>query len=283
MKEVSVVIPAYNEEGAIADVIKQVHGVLRDISTYEIIVVNDGSADHTREQAQMAGATVISNPVNMGYGFSLKRGIREAKYECVVITDADGTYPIDQIPALIAEFEKGFDMVVGARQGSFYWSSNVKNIARMCFKWMSEYVVGKKIPDINSGFRAIRRSLILPILPDLSNTFSFSTSSTLIFMLKKYFVGYVPVQYHKRTGKSKVKYLRDALVATQIMVEIIARYNPIKLFLLLAAGPSFLAVLFVAIALVRLEPGFFFLALYTTFFSIVLISMGFLGAILKSE
>ena len=281
MNAVSVVIPAFNEEGAIADVVSHIHGVLRDRYQYEIIVVNDGSSDHTREQAERAGARVIDNPVNIGYGFSLKRGIREAAHECVVITDADGTYPIDQIPSLIAEFDKGFDMVVGARQGGFYWSSIAKGIARICFKWMSEYVVGKKIPDINSGFRAIRRSFILPILPDLSNTFSFSTSSTLIFMLKKYFVGYIPIQYHKRTGKSKVKYVRDALIATQIMVEIIARYNPIKLFLALAALPfGIAAVVFMAI-LFHPAPSIFLFGLVSFYFGILILSFGFFASIFR--
>lgn len=278
--QVSIVIPAYNEENAVAGVIAEVQRALNGRFEYEILVVNDGSADATGERARAAGARVVDNPVNMGYGFSLKRGFREARYECVVITDADGTYPAEKIPALLAEYEKGFDMVVGARHGAAYRGSAVKGAARVCFKWMSEYVVGKKIPDINSGFRAIRRSLMLPILPDLSNTFSFSTSSTLIFMLKKYFISYVPVEYRPRMGKSKVKYFRDALIATQIMVEIIARYNPIKLFLLFALVPFVAAVLFVIAGLI-VHPLLTIFALPSIFFSLFLFALGCFAAIFK--
>ena len=174
-------------------------------------------------------------------------------------------------------------MVVGKREGKEYWSSVAKGFARFCFKWMSEYVVGKKIADINSGFRAIRRSLMLPILPDLSNTFSFSTSSTLIFMLKKYFVTYIPVQYEKRTGKSKVKYVRDALIATQIMVEIIARYNPIKLFLVIAALPLLIALGFFIAMLSFGSSELLIVAIISFFFALFILSLGFFASMFRER
>lgn len=271
---ISVVIPAYNEAGAIGAVVRRIRDVLAGKYAFEILVVNDGSTDRTLEEAAAAGARVITNPINMGYGFSLKRGFREAVNECVVITDADGTYPAEKILDLVRAFEKGFDMAVGKREGREYWSSIPKGIARVCFKWMSEYVVGKKIPDINSGFRAIRRSLILPLLPDLSNSFSFSTSSTLVFMLKQYFVAYVPVAYGKRIGKSKVRYVRDSLIATQIMVEIIARYNPIKLFLFFGLLPLAAAILFTAVAFVLGHGGFLMVGIISAYFFLFLMAIG---------
>lgn len=281
MENISVVIPAYNEEGAIGAVVRQIHAVLAGKYTYEILIVNDGSTDKTPAEAQAAGVRVITNPHNMGYGFSLKRGFREAAHECVVITDADGTYPIEKIPDLVEMFNRGFDMVIGKREGEHYWSSIPRGIARVCFKWMSEYVVGKKILDINSGFRAIRRSLIVPILPDLSNSFSFSTSSTLIFMLKHYFVAYIPVTYKKRTGKSKVRYVRDALIATQIMTEIIARYNPIKLFLFLAALPFLVAIVFAVLALTFGHDGFLMVGIISLYFAIFFMALGFFATMFQ--
>jgi hypothetical protein len=172
-------------------------------------------------------------------------------------------------------------MVVGKREGKEYWSSWVKGCARLVFKWMSEYVVGQKIPDINSGFRAIRRSYMLPILPDLSNTFSFSTSSTLIFMLKKYFVTYVPIDYHKRTGASKVKIVRDALIALQIMVEIIARYNPIKLFLLIALLPFLATVALVGGAVLLGHGGLFIVGAISFYSTLFILCIGFLATTFK--
>lgn len=281
MESLSVIIPAFNEEAAVGGVVRRIQSVLHGKYAYEILVVNDGSTDRTGEAAMVAGARVIANPVNMGYGFSLKRGFQEAGHECVVITDADGTYPAEKIPELVETFNRGFDMVVGRREGREYWSSVPKGIARWCFKWMSEYVVGKKIPDINSGFRVIRKSRILPVLPDLSNSFSFSTSSTLLFMLKHYFVAYVPVAYGKRTGKSKVRYFRDALIATQIMTEIIARYNPIKLFLFVAALPLLAATALLILAVVFVSGGFFLIGIVSLYFSLFLVALGFFASMFQ--
>lgn len=275
LEPISVIIPAYNEEASIGRVISEIRSIL-DACPHEIIVVNDASRDATEKEARAAGAKVFSNPANMGYGFSLKRGFSEATHECVIITDADGTYPAQAIPELVAEFHKGFDMVVGARQGKEYWSSVVKGIARVCFKLMSEFVVGKKIPDINSGFRVIRKSKIIPILPDLSNAFSFSTSSTLIFMLKGYFITYIPVTYHARTGVSKVNYVRDALRATQIMVDIIASYNPIKLFLFISFFPLLLSIIFLIGALSMQSLPALVLSTFSFMSALLFLSFGFM-------
>lgn len=242
-QEITIVIPALNEASSIGLVISQLKDTLALIQTKEILVVDDGSTDDTAAQAELAGAKVIKNPLNSGYGFSLKQGILNAQYECVIITDADGTYPITAIPTLLAEYERGVDMVVGARQGKIYNPNRLKRYARYWFKIISEFVVGRQIPDINSGLRVIRRSKILPILPELSNRFSFTTSSTLIFLLKHYFVSYIKIDYQARTGSSKVRYVQDALLTLQIIMEIIAKYNPIKLFLFLALWPGILAIL----------------------------------------
>lgn len=283
MEGVSVIIPAYNEEAGLSDVLKRVHAVFADVRPYEIIVVNDGSTDATSAIAASAGVRVITNPCNSGYGFSLKRGMREAQYECMVITDADGTYPIEKIPDLLNVYEQGFDMVVGARQGKEYYSSLGKRIARYFFKWMSEFVVGQRIPDINSGLRVIRRSKIVPHLNDLSNAFSFTTSSTLIFFLQHYFVAYLPVTYHPRHGRTKVRYVRDALRTLQIMAEITAAYNPIKLFLLLAFVPGVFAGILVVYAAIWDMPQYLIFAALPFFFALFLIALGFFASMFRKK
>lgn len=281
IKEISVIIPAFNEAGGILGVLEKIKKTLGGLYNYEVIVVDDGSKDGTGEIAQKAGAKVIVNPTNVGYGFSLKRGFVEAHNECVIITDADGTYPIEMIPEFVREFEKGFDMVVGARQGKEYWSSPIKSFARICFKGMSEFVAGKKIADINSGFRAIRRSKILPLLPDLSNKFSFTASSTLIFFLQHYFIKYIPISYGAREGKTKVKHIHDALITMQIMVDIIAKYNPIKLFLLVSFVPLFLAFIFLILSIFSFNSLFAVLMLISFLFFILILSLGFIATIFR--
>ena len=231
MEPVSIVIPAYNEEGAIAPVIR----ALRALPIHaESIVVDDGSSDTTAAVAEAEGAVVVRHPMNAGYGASIKDGIRAATHNTILITDADGTYPISRIPDLLEMFTKGFDMVVGARQGRAYKGSFLKMPARIVFKWLVEFTTGRSIPDINSGMRVFRKQDVLPHFPEICNGFSFTTTITLIYMLTGKFVTYMPIDYGARVGRSKVKIFRDSLRTLQYIVECIVRYNPLKLFLLLA-------------------------------------------------
>jgi glycosyltransferase involved in cell wall biosynthesis len=229
----SIVIPAYYEEEAIAEVVSSIQNTLAHLP-HEIIVVDDGSKDQTGACALAAGAKVLRHPVNIGYGNALKTGISEAQYPNIMITDADGTYPIDEIPRLYDLYQQGFDMVVGARTGIHYKESLLKNPARIFFNLLAEYVAGQKIQDVNSGFRIFRKDRITPFLPELCGTFSFTTSMTLIAFRQNYFVKYTPVPYYKRKGSSKVKIVRDTLRAAQILVQTILTYNPLKLFLLIS-------------------------------------------------
>jgi len=233
--EVSIVIPALNEEEGIGLVLDTVKKVMdRTKIKYEVIVVNDGSVDKTAEIAKKKGALVINHPTNAGYGAALMTGMQRTKYQNIAILDADGTYPVKEIPNLLRFMEKGFDLVIGARTGKFLRYIWFKQPVRYIFKLISEFVAGTKIPDPNSGFRIYKRSVILPLLGSRScRGFSFSTSTTLIFLLEGKFVKFVPVDYFSRKGKSKIKFLRDALRAGQILTETIAYYNPFKLFLLM--------------------------------------------------
>ena len=196
MKQLSVIIPAYNEENGIRPTIERLKSVASSNAwDMEIVVVDDGSGDKTGEVARAAGATVIRNPVNSGYGLSLQRGIRVARHEYVAITDADGTYPVEELAHLIAMIDQGLDMAVGARQGDHYRQSWWKHPARIVFRVIAEFVAGRKIPDINSVLRAMRRSVLLPYLERTCAGFSFTTSITLILMLYGHFVAYRPVRY----------------------------------------------------------------------------------------
>lgn len=231
----SVIVPAYNEENAIVETIQQIDLVIQSlkIEKYEIIIVDDGSQDKTRERAlSQPAVSVISHPHNVGYGRSLKDGIAAAKYETIVITDADKTYPFESLNTLLTEYVKGFDMVVGARSGQFYKESFIKAPLRKVLKFLVEFTTGRKIPDINSGFRIFNRNTVIPYFSHLCDTFSFTTSVTLAYMMTGKFVSYVPIEYHQREGKTKVKLFRDALRTMQYILQAINYYNPIKLFIL---------------------------------------------------
>lgn len=234
MPAVTVVIPAYNEAAAIGAVVERTRRVLDEAEiAAEILVVVDGATDDTAAEARQAGARVIEHPLNRGYGRSLKTGILSATHDLIAITDADGTYPVEQLPTMIGLASR-YHMIVGARTGQFYQGSLVKWLGRIVFRWLSEFAAGQRIPDINSGLRVFSKHDMVPFFGVISAGFSFTTTSTLAYMLNDYFVYYLPIEYRQRTGRSKVRHLRDSIRALQIIVEAILRYNPIKIFLLAA-------------------------------------------------
>ena len=280
---ISVVIPAYNESDGIAITLDQVRKTLTDagIDGAEILVVDDGSTDSTGDQARQAGATVLSNVHNLGYGHSLKRGILAARYDTIVITDADMTYPVDQIPALLTEYRRGFDMVVGLRSGQHYRESSLKAPMRLVLKFLVEYAAGRRIPDVNSGLRVFDRNTASSFFAHVCDTFSFTTSLTLAYMMNGKFVGYVPIPYHQRAGHTKVRLLRDALRTLQYIVEAVIYFNPLKAFLLLAsltvAGSI---VSFMLGALLSLNAPYY-LGVGGLMLAILTLCLGFLAVLLK--
>lgn len=267
----SVIVPALNEEQGIAAVLDQLRSLL---PVPEIIVVDDGSTDRTGEIARAQGARVLAHPMPGGYGRSLKDGIKAATHDVIVIADADGTYPIERIPDLLAALALGNDMVVGARQGPEYRGTFLKMPARLLFKWLVEFTTGRRIPDINSGLRAFRKSQMLSFTDDLCNGFSFTTTLTLIYCLTGKFVAFVPIAYSRRLGHSKVRFLRDSLRTLQYITEVIAVYNPLKLFGLLAGLLGLMAVLFFVLFFVLAEPAALLFASLFLIGSLLLFGMG---------
>jgi glycosyltransferase involved in cell wall biosynthesis len=276
MAKVTVVIPAYNEVDAIGDTVRSVRTAFDDSDhTFEIIVVDDGSHDGTDGEAELAGARVIRHPLNIGYGNALMTGIRGARYPIVAITDADGTYPVHELPALVAELEKRkLDMLVGSRGGQHYRQGLVKSIARSIFKFLAEFTCGRSIPDINSGFRVMRRDMVLQAANVLCGGFSFTTTLTVVAMLTNHFVDYRPIAYHQRIGKSHVRYFRDTLRSLQILLMTILVFNPIKLYLLFAIIASAAGVV-VGSSCVVLPQYFGPLLLGSLFFLVACLLMAF--------
>ena len=204
MDAVSVVIPAYNEESAVRNVVTEIEKILRQQSiTPEIIVVDDGSRDNTAQRAAEAGARVLRHRSNRGYGAALKTGIASASKEYIVITDADGTYPAQYIPALLAELKR-VDMVVGARVGKNVKVPLLRRPAKWALKFLANYMTRAKIPDLNSGLRAFRRDMVMQYFPILPDQFSWTTTITLAMHCDKYAVSYLPIDYLPRKGKSKI-------------------------------------------------------------------------------
>lgn len=231
---VSVVIPAFNEgEHVAAQVIAVRETLERSGWTHEILVVDDGSQDRTAAEADSTGARVLRRPRNRGYGAALKLGIRQARYDWILITDADGTYPVEAIPGLLAAAERN-EMVVGARVGT-----SVKiPLARRPAKWfltrLASYLAGQRLPDINSGLRLIRKSLVARYEPLLPDGFSFTTTITLSAACNGHSVEYVTIDYRARLGQSKIR-ARHAYDFTLLILRTIVFFNPLKVFIPLGA------------------------------------------------
>ena len=228
---ISIVIPAYNEEGGIIHTLKDVCEIMNSSTIiHEIIVVNDGSSDKTAEYAaKIEEVTVIDLPENRGYGAALKAGIRSAKYDVIVITDADGTYPADRIPDLVESLGK-YDMVVGARIGKNVTIPNIRKPAKWALRVLSAYLAGRPIPDLNSGLRVMKKDLVMRFEHLLPAGFSFTTTITLASLCTQSLVKYVPIDYHARIGDSKIK-ATHAFDFLLLIIRTIVYFNPLKIFI----------------------------------------------------
>ena len=224
---ISIIIPAYNEEGAIGHIIGKIKN---EHPEYEIIVVNDGSSDGTADAAEKAGAVVVNHPYNMGNGAAVKNGIRHAKGDILIFMDGDGQHDPDDL-ALLLEHLPEYDMVVGARnlrgQTSFMRAAGNK-----VYNWLASYVAKFKIEDLTSGFRVVKSEIAKQFLYLLPNTYSYPTTMTLSLLRSGRSLKYIPIRVSKRQGgKSKIGILKDGARFFIIIVKICTLYSPFRVFL----------------------------------------------------
>jgi len=230
--QISVIIPAKNEALVIGPVIERVRKVLDGIAqSYEIIVVDDGSDDETAEKAHEAGATVLCHPYNIGNGAAVKTGIRYARGNSIVMLDADGQHPPEEIPALLEKLER-YHMVVGARTCDSEACVH-RTLANRVYSRFASYVCGRPIADLTSGFRAIRSGAAKEFLTLLPNTFSYPTTITLATVRSGYSLAYIPIKSPRRVegSKSKIKILKDGTRFFLIIFKITTLFSPLKIFL----------------------------------------------------
>ena len=229
-KKLSFIIPTYNEEKSIGKIVKKLLKVLPKISDdYEILVINDGSSDNTKKAAKEAGATDFSHPYNIGNGAAVKTGLRKAKGDIFVMMDGDGQHNPEDIPRLLKHI-KEYDMVVGARGTS----SEVKihrSLANKAYNSLASYVTSFKVQDLTSGFRAIRSKIAKKYLHLLPNTFSYPSTITLATIMTGHSVKYVDIKTFYRSGKSKIKLMKDGMRFFLIITKIATLFSPLRIFM----------------------------------------------------
>ena len=237
--KVSIVIPAKDEELGLAILLPELVQLYPEA---EIIVVNDGSSDTTKEVAEAAGANVISHPYAKGNGAAVKSGARAAKGDFIVFMDGDGQHSAADVGRLLAKVEEGYDLVVGARSGRSSQASVARWSANAIYNGFASWMVGRKIDDLTSGFRCVNRRKFLSFLYMLPNGFSYPTTSTMAFFRVGYSVGFVPIEVSKRLGKSHVKLVKDGVRFLLIIFKVGTLYSPLKEYFPAAVFTSALGV-----------------------------------------
>jgi glycosyltransferase involved in cell wall biosynthesis len=226
---VSVIIPAFNEEAAIADVVAAIAaaGPWR-----EIIVVDDGSDDHTSAHAGAAGAIVVRHPYNKGNGAAVKSGIRRATGDYVLILDGDGQHQAEEARRLVGRLGE-YDLVVGTRSKSTQ-ATQARRFGNNALNRFASYLTGRHIPDLTSGFRGARREYVLEFLHLLPNGFSTPTTTTLAFIKAGYNVAFEPAEARPRVGTSKIRLARDGAKFFMIILKIVTIFSPLRVFVPIA-------------------------------------------------
>lgn len=220
-----IIIPAYNEEKNIANVIKGIGETLG--LGCRITVVDDASEDKTAEIAKANGAVVIRHPYRMGNGAGIKTGLRKAQADTVVLMDGDGQHPPQDIPNLLKDMDS-FDMVIGARKFS---NLTLRNFANKFYNGFASYVTLFKIQDLTCGFRAVRRKEAIKFLYLLPNTFSYPSTLTLAFLKTGRTIKYTRItSIPRQHGKSKINVLQDGVKFFLIITRIATFFSPLRVF-----------------------------------------------------
>jgi glycosyltransferase involved in cell wall biosynthesis len=236
----SIIIPCYNEALAVSKTAKEIYSTLttwaekEDVKlSFELIFVNDGSTDETTEKLSILdkdhkNLKVIDSKINCGYGASLKKGILASKYDSIVITDADGTYPNERIPELIKELKKN-DMVIGARIGKNVQIPTLRRPVKWLLLQYARWMSKADIKDLNSGLRSMKKDMVFRFWNMLPNAFSFTSTITLSMHIEGLNVSYLPIDYHARIGNSSIKPVQDTLRFFSLVLRTVMYFKPLQI------------------------------------------------------
>ncbi len=241
-KQLSVIIPVYNEEKIVGQVIEDLKKELIKIPEleYEIVAINDASTDKSEIAIKsITEIQLISHKQNKGYGASLKTGIKNAKFDWILIIDADGTYPTNSISELL-RYVPEYDMVVGARKTyrPFYGKP-----AKWFLNKFASYLTESRVIDLNSGMRIFKKEIPLNFWRLFPERFSFSSTLTMTCLTNNYSLKNVKIDYLKRNGKSKLKPIKSFKRFSSLIVKLALYFRPLKVFIPLSFVLFFTALI----------------------------------------
>jgi len=226
MSKVSIILPARNEAKSLQSLLPR---LIEKYPDYEIVVIDDGSNDETVRVCKGYDINLIKHPESLGNGAAIKAGARAASGEILIFMDADGQHRAEDISCLLLEVDKGYDLVVGARNRTSH-SSAIRFIGNRFYNILATWMTGHRVIDLTSGFRAVRRDKFLDFLNILPNGFSAPTTITMAFFRAGFAVKYIPIQAGKDEGKSHINLIRDGVRFLLIIFRIAVLYSPLKLF-----------------------------------------------------
>ena len=242
----SVIIPCHNEAATLPEILRKVSATL---GQHEIIVVDDASTDETGEFLRTLDnpcVRVIRHEMKLGYGASLKSGILASRFSWIGITDADGTYPVEEL-ARFLQFRDRYDMIVGARVGIIRKIPLFRRPAKWLINKLASYIARRKIPDVNSGLRLFKKEITRQYWTIFPDGFSFTTTLTLAMYMGRYRIHYIPINYLKRIGKSKIHPVKDTYQFVLLILRLAMLFDPLRIFM-----PPFFVTAFLAfVSLVR--------------------------------
>ena len=234
---ITIVVPVYNEKDAIRTEMETLLNFTW-LNDFKLMVVDDGSTDGTADILKQIEpelpdhVRILYQPRNRGYGATLKAGIAVAETEWIVITDADGSYPNERIPELVCQcLKSGVDMLVGARTTPNAAIPFIRRFPKWVLRKLANNITQADIPDLNSGLRVFRRKMAMDFSNLICDGFSFTTTITLAALCNGYRVQYEPIEYHVRTGSSKIRPIYDTLNFVLIIVTTVFYFDPLRVLL----------------------------------------------------
>jgi len=227
--DLCIIIPAYNEALALERILNSILTIAEGRS-WEIVVVNDGSKDHTDEVLTQFSSRIriINHPSNRGYGASLKSGLMSTRATNVLFFDADGQHDPTDIPAF-AEALLKYECVFSIRPRGAGIPA-IRKPGKWILHTICNFLANKSIPDINSGFRAGRRVIFMRMLDLLPDGFSFSTTSLMYVMKSRISHIFLPIKCHPRTGTSSVRIFYDGIKTILLALRLIMLFDPLRTF-----------------------------------------------------
>lgn len=229
----SIIVPVYKDTGGLEILLKEVKNCFsKTDDNIELIVVDDGNEEaiNFKNETFNFDLKILKNEENKGYGYSIKRGVRESKNDILAIIDADNSYKVKDLEKLSKIFkEKEISMLVGKRVFK-YRESTPRVIFRTFLKQFSSFIFNYKIKDINSGLRIFKKKDFLEFVNYYPDKFSITSTQTLCYIMTKKTIQYFDIEYEKRVGKSKINIIRDPFNFIYLILKVFLIFSPLKFF-----------------------------------------------------